>query len=140
MQLYLRVTETGPEAYSLTQLRRDNPNISFPDEISAEILADFDVYEYAQQNRPAIDPRAQRLIYSGFAQIKGAWFRGWSVLNLSDEEKASYADAQDAERRAAYAEHADPIFFKWQRGEATQEDWLAAVAMIKELYSDANTA
>lgn len=52
MKLYLRVTETGPEAYSLTQLRRDNPHVSFPDQISAEVLADFGVYEYALQDRP----------------------------------------------------------------------------------------
>ena len=140
MQLYLSVTETGPEAYSLTQLRRDNPHVSFPGQISAEVLADFGVYEYAQQDRPLIDPNLQRLVYSGFAQIEGAWLRVWSVLDLTDEEKAAYAAARDTERRAAYAEHADPVFFKWQRGEAFKDDWLAAVAMVKEWYSDANTA
>lgn len=34
-------------------------------------------------------------------------------------------------RRAAYAAEADPIFFMAQRGEATQQDWLAKVAEIK---------
>jgi len=140
MKLYLRVTETGPEAYSLTQLRRDNPHVSFPDQINAEVLADFGVYEYAQQDRPLIDPSLQRLVYSGFAQIEGAWFRVWSVLDLTDEEKAAYVAARDTERRAAYVEHADPVFFKWQRGEAYEGDWLAAVAMVKEWYPDANTA
>jgi len=140
MKLYLRVTETGPEAYSLTQLRRDNPHVSFPDQIRAEVLADFGVHEYRQQERPLIDPSLQRLVYSGFAQIEGAWLRVWSVLDLADEEKAAYAAARDTERRAAYAEHADPVFFKWQRGEASEGDWLAAVAMVKEWYPDANTA
>ena len=34
-------------------------------------------------------------------------------------------------RRAAYALEADPLFFKAQRGEATQADWLAKIAEIK---------
>jgi hypothetical protein len=140
MKLFLRMTQTGPEAYSLTQLRQDNPSVSFPDQINAEVLADFGVYECAQQDRPQIDPRLQRATYGGFAQIEGAWFRVWSVLDLADEAKAAYTEAQDAERRAAYAEHADPVFFKWQRGEVSEDDWLAAVAMVKGWYSDANTA
>jgi len=31
---------------------------------------------------------------------------------------------------------ADPLFFKWQRGEATQEEWLAKVAEIRQLYPE----
>ena len=140
MKLYLRVTETGPEAYSLTQLRRDNPNISFPDKISAEGLAGFGVHEYRQQERPTVDPVQQIAVYGGFAEIDDEWFLTWTVRDLTPNEQTEFASAQDTERRAAYAEHADPVFFKWQRGEATQEDWLAAVTMVKEWYSDANTA
>lgn len=41
---------------------------------------------------------------------------------------------RDRLRRAAYAESADPVFFKWQRGEATESDWLAAVAAVKAQF------
>jgi len=41
MTTYLRMTQTDPEAYSLTQLRQDNPSVSFPDQISAELLANL---------------------------------------------------------------------------------------------------
>lgn len=37
-------------------------------------------------------------------------------------------------RRAAYTTEADPIFFKMQRGEATQAEWLAKIAEIKQRY------
>lgn len=37
-------------------------------------------------------------------------------------------------RRAAYTAEADPLFFKWQRGEATEAEWLAKVAEIKARY------
>ena len=34
-------------------------------------------------------------------------------------------------RRVAYASESDPLFFKAQRGEATQQEWLDKVAEIK---------
>jgi hypothetical protein len=40
----------------------------------------------------------------------------------------------ERQRRDAYAAEADPIFFKWQRGEATQQDWLDKVAEIKARF------
>lgn len=51
-------------------------------------------------------------------------------------QPADPAPAPDiaALRRAAYAAEADPIFFKHQRGEATQAEWLAKVAEIRARY------
>ena len=34
-------------------------------------------------------------------------------------------------RKAAYVAESDPIFFMWQRGEATQQQWLDKLAEIK---------
>ena len=48
--------------------------------------------------------------------------------------RAVEADKASAARRAAYAQESDPIFFKWQRGEATEQEWLDAVATIKARY------
>jgi len=41
------------------------------------------------------------------------------------------APDHSALRRAAYAAESDPIYFMWQRGEATQQQWLDKVAEIK---------
>lgn len=43
----------------------------------------------------------------------------------------------DALRRKDYQQEADPIFFKWQRGEATEAEWLAKIAEIRARYPDA---
>lgn len=37
-------------------------------------------------------------------------------------------------RRAAYATEADPLFFGWQRGENTEQEWLDKVAEIRAKY------
>jgi len=45
------------------------------------------------------------------------------------------ANAQAAaNRNAAYAAEADPLFFYWQAGEGTQEAWLEKRAEIRDRY------
>lgn len=41
---------------------------------------------------------------------------------------------KDALRKAAYQETSDPLFFKWQSGEGTKEEWLAARGSVKESF------
>ena len=40
----------------------------------------------------------------------------------------------ETQRRNAYTQEADPLFFSYQRGEATEQDWLSVVQSIKERY------
>ena len=61
---------------------------------------------------------------------------------ITDDEAAALAsptpppvpESTEALRRTAYQADADPLFFKSQRGEATQAEWLAKVAEIKARY------
>ena len=47
------------------------------------------------------------------------------------EQQRATAETQ---RRNAYTQEADPLFFSYQRGEATEQDWLDAVESIKARY------
>ena len=49
------------------------------------------------------------------------------------EHHARLSEAKQA-RAAAYAAEADPLFFKAQRGEASMDDWTAAVEAIRARY------
>jgi hypothetical protein len=40
-------------------------------------------------------------------------------------------EAVQKQRQAAYQAESDPVFFDYQRGEATEADWLAAVEAVK---------
>jgi hypothetical protein len=42
-----------------------------------------------------------------------------------------YVPDMAAMRREAYQKESDPLYFKWQRGEATQQEWLDKIAEIK---------
>jgi hypothetical protein len=46
------------------------------------------------------------------------------------------AEKIEANRRAAYIAEADPLFFKWQRGEVTHEQWLDKIAEIRARYPE----
>ena len=41
-----------------------------------------------------------------------------------------YAAVEQA-RLVAYEQQSDPVFFKWQRGDATEAEWREAVAKVK---------
>ena len=65
----------------------------------------------------------------------------WVVVEIIDTiepepipEPAVTIEIQRAARADAYALEADPLFFKAQRGEATEAEWLALVAEIKTRY------
>lgn len=53
------------------------------------------------------------------------------------ELTATEADALDlaefnAMRKALYTESSDPVYLRYQRGEASKDDWLSAVQSVKE--------
>ena len=51
------------------------------------------------------------------------------------EAKKEYDNMVAANNRAyAYKVESDPIFFKWQRGEATEQEWLDKVNEIKQRF------
>jgi hypothetical protein len=42
-------------------------------------------------------------------------------------------------RLAAYQSESDPLFFKWQRGEGTEQAWLDKIEQIKARYPEPST-
>lgn len=75
---------------------------------------------------------------------KGAWVpravpapEPPSAEALAVQAEADYRaalEARDNAMREVLAVEADPQFFRWQRGEASKEDWLAAVAGVKARF------
>lgn len=50
------------------------------------------------------------------------------------EQTAQFNESQKKKRHAAYIAESDPIFFKSQRGEATNQEWLDKIAEIDARY------
>lgn len=47
--------------YSISQLRKDNPQVSFPRNLSDSLLAQYNVFPVKPSDRPAFNPVTQRL-------------------------------------------------------------------------------
>ena len=66
----------------------------------------------------------------------------WQNKQPTPEELEEIAESRwqaalanrDDELREALAREADPVFFKYQRDEATREEWLETVAAVKARY------
>ena len=53
---------------------------------------------------------------------------------IVEQNRIQFNKEQTESRAKAYARESDPINFMMQRGEATQEEWLAKVADIKARF------
>jgi len=71
--MHLKLTNGTPAKYTLGQLRRDNPQTSFPKLIPDDLLASYDVYPYTRPNTPAYDSLTHRLTDGAFEQVDGSW-------------------------------------------------------------------
>lgn len=70
--MHIKLTNGTPAKYTLGQLRRDNPQISFPKIIPDELLASYDVYPYVIQD-VEFDPVSQNKVEGQFVQVDGQW-------------------------------------------------------------------
>jgi hypothetical protein len=50
------------------------------------------------------------------------------------EQPAREKEAAIEARRVGYQRISDPVFFQWQRGEKTEQDWADARAEVEKLY------
>ena len=91
--MYLKLTNGTPENYTIGQLRRDNPNTSFPKNIPASILESFGVYSYTQEPQPEFNEKTQKLEDGGF--VKGeTWTKTWNIVEKTPEEVAEWLEQQ----------------------------------------------
>jgi len=79
--------------YSMGEFRRDHANVSFPQEIGNDILADYGVHAVESTEKPAVD-HTKRVIESAPVYASGVWQQAWVVENLTAEEVAAATDKQ----------------------------------------------
>lgn len=76
--------------YSLDQLRRDNPNISFPSSFPDELIEQFGCRRVMIEPKPDYDPRTQKISQNAPTRIGGVWTITWSVANMTQAEQLAW--------------------------------------------------
>ena len=79
--------------YTVGNLRRDNPNTSFPKHPSNDLLAEWDVYPVTLQDQPSFDERTQTITEAATPVLSdGNWIITWSVNDKTAAEIQEYDD------------------------------------------------
>lgn len=86
-----QTVETFP--YSIGDLRRDNPNTSFPRGPSNECLASWNVFPVVDRPKPSFDPATENCNPVNPTYENGEWVVNWQVTP---------ADADEIAQRLAY--------------------------------------
>tara|TARA_S200002703_G_scaffold35418_1_gene30469 strand:+ start:11158 stop:11619 length:462 start_codon:yes stop_codon:yes gene_type:complete len=89
--------ETFP--YSIGDLRRDNPNTSFPRNPSHDVLADWNVFPVVDRPAPEYDAATQNCTQINPTLEDGEWVMTWQVSDASAEEIATRLERKSAEVR-----------------------------------------
>ncbi len=91
--MYAKLTNGHPENYTIGQLRRDNPQTSFPKKIPDALLAEYNVYPVSTEVPPDYDPRYQRLVQGPMTKANGVVTRGWVVEDIPATAERVKAEA-----------------------------------------------
>ena len=80
--------------YSISELRADNPQVSFPKEIPDSILAEFGVYPLKSTTQTTCNTATERVEEGTPVQQDGKWVQVWNVVSLTAEEMQQRNDAK----------------------------------------------
>ena len=101
--MFVKITSGSIDQYPYTvgDLRRDNPNTSFPKTVPAVTMAEYGMYPVGYQAAPDYDPLTQRLQHSSIPSlVDGEWKLTKTVVALTEDQIASAtaAKAKDARK------------------------------------------
>ena len=71
--------------YSISRLKKDNTNVSFPKEPTDELLADWGVYPVTVAQPPVYDSSVQVIKQDAPQNVNGAWMVAWIVEQLPQD-------------------------------------------------------
>jgi len=87
--------------YTVGDLRRDNPNTSFPRAIPEATMARYDMHPVVQEPNPSFDPLTQKVRVGSLPVLQaGVWIMTKSVVAFTSEQIAVNYAAKAKEVRA----------------------------------------
>jgi hypothetical protein len=84
--MYIKIVNEIPISHSIDQLRYENPNISFPNNISDEILKNFNMYPYVIAEYPIINDKTQKIEEGEIVYHNNMWIKTWKIIDKNEEE------------------------------------------------------
>lgn len=97
--MFVKLTEGSPSHFPYTtgDLCRDHPGTSFPENLTNDLLADFDVYPVKQVAAPAFNSDTHK-VRQWVELVDQEWTHVWSLVQLPEQRAAENVRA-DRNRR-----------------------------------------
>jgi hypothetical protein len=97
--MYIKTTNGAYEKpYSIGQLRKDNPNTSFPKNPTVTLLAEWGVYPVTPTSQPSVD-HTKNVTEKPPVKQGDEWVQVWEVLDATESEiQGRIADKANAIR------------------------------------------
>lgn len=130
--MYIKLVNGSPIPYSIVQLRRDNPNTSFPEVMSAEVLARHDMYKVTVLPIPAYDKRTHCAKESAVHQANGQWVMGYTIEPLP---KAQVETAMREERNRLLAESDWVVSKAYEVQNPVPDEWVEYRQKLRDVTS-----
>lgn len=83
--MYIRLVNDTQEVYKVSKLRKENPQVSFPKDISDELLSSYSVYRVTLVEAPIVD-YTKNVVSGPFEKINGVWTQTWDVVEATPDE------------------------------------------------------
>ena len=87
--MYVLVNNDVAESYSIRQLKKDNPNISFPKEPTEELLATYGMYTCTNEPEPDYSSSIERPVLGEPVLVDGSWVKKWTIVPIPEETLVS---------------------------------------------------
>jgi hypothetical protein len=102
--MYVKISNGAVDQYPYTvgNLRRDNPNTSFPKRPSDDMLAEWGVHPVTVEDEPSYNMRTQYVSFDATPSLSnGSWSIGWTVLDKTADEITQYDTVMAEVNRSA---------------------------------------
>jgi hypothetical protein len=88
--------------YTISNLKKDNPGVSFPSTIPSSVLEEYNVKEVSLTAYPVCNNATQKVIANGcvFNSNSNNWETSWSVVNLTLSDTQNVLQEKELEVRA----------------------------------------
>ena len=140
--MFVKITNGQAQAnYTIGDLRKDHPNVSFPRNISDEALASFNVFRVTEVPAPDYNTRTHRLVTQAPALVNGVW----TVSRVAVEKDQAQIDNETAQMAANVRAERDKLLAScdwmaikaFEAGSAVSAEWATYRQALRDITSQA---
>jgi hypothetical protein len=135
--MYIKIINNNPVKYSILQLRKDNPQVSFSNVITEDILTEYNVYPLQASEPPYFDSATQRLLEDVPVLQNNKWIQTWKVMDLPSalviQNRENKAYAVRSERDSLLAKSDWIVVKSYEHGVLVPEAWASYRQALRDI-------